>query len=384
MRYILYFLVLIAFTACDKKSGTSNDSSGSYSLVKVDSFQVNNMTRVQITDFSERENIYLAYSEAENDILEISPKGEILKRVNRRGDGPNNMGNWTPLGLSFGPNGERVFQLPFQLLTYDKDYNQTSNLRIQSPLPVRANLPLGKTHYFLENDQPRYLVGPTIFLSAHLLIYNEEGRDTLRNFSLLYPESGQMKSIIPYEPDSYYKKTDNIYYNLMGKSFFVEGDELIVLQNLADAILVYDLKDNFQLKKTIPIAHSNFEQYSPLPIGTPMDDSRMKELTFMAGRNEKIISLDDQVWLLSYYQGLSPALFESRNSEENPFSISKARDKLRLLVFENGKQVDGELNPPNGRLFFGLKGNRILVQDEPSEKVEEEFTRYSIYELRKE
>jgi hypothetical protein len=193
-----------------------------------------------------------------------------------------------------------------------------------------------------------------------------------------------MKSIIPYEPDSYYKKTDNIYYNLMGKSFFVEGDELIVLQNLADAILVYDLKDNFQLKKTIPIAHSNFEQYSPLPIGTPMDDSRMKELTFMAGRNEKIISLDDQVWLLSYYQGLSPALFESRNSEENPFSISKARDKLRLLVFENGKQVDGELNPPNGRLFFGLKGNRILVQDEPSEKVEEEFTRYSIYELRKE
>jgi hypothetical protein len=77
-------------------------------------------------------------------------------------------------------------------------------------------------------------------------------------------------------------------------------------------------------------------------------------------------------------------LFESRNSEENPFSISKARDKLRLLVFEKGKQVDGELNPPNGRLFFGLKGNRILVQDEPSEKVEEEFTRYSIYELRKE
>jgi len=41
------------------------------------------------------------------------------------------------------------------------------------------------------------------------------------------------------------------------------------------------------------------------------------------------------------------------------------------------------LSPPHGRLFFGLNGNRVLVQEEPSEEVEEEFTRYSIYELRK-
>ncbi|TVP44707.1 MAG: hypothetical protein EA341_16320 [Mongoliibacter sp.] len=384
MKKILYFLVFIVLVACGKKDGSSGESFSSYSLVKVDSFQVNNMTRVQITDFSKSENIYLAYTEAENDILEISPDGEILKRVNRTGDGPNNMGNWVPLGLSFGPSGERVFQLPFQLLTYDKDYSQTSNIRIQSPLPVRAYIPLGKTHYFTENDQPRYLVGPTTFLSAHLLIHNEEGRDTLQNFSLLYPESGEMKSIVPYESDSYYKKTDNIYYNRMGKSFFVEGDELVVVQNLADEILVYDLKNNFQLKKKIPIVHSAFEQYSPLPIGTPMDDSRMKELNLMAGRNDKIFSLGNQKWLLSYYQGVSPSVYEARNSEDSPFSISKSKDKFKLLVFEDGKQTAGELSPPNGRMLFGLNNNRILVLEEPSEEVEEEFTRYSIYELKKE
>lgn len=141
MKKTLYFLVFIVLVACGKKDGSSGESFSSYSLVKVDSFQVNNMTRVQITDFSESENIYLAYTEAENDILEISPDGEILKRVNRTGDGPNNMGNWVPIGLSFGPSGERVFQLPFQLLTYDKDYSQTSNIRIQSPLAVRAYIP---------------------------------------------------------------------------------------------------------------------------------------------------------------------------------------------------------------------------------------------------
>lgn len=278
MRNISSVLALCLLIACGQKHSETLEESIGYQLVKTDSFQVGNMTRVQITDFSESENIFLGYSEAENDILEISHQGEILKRVNRQGEGPNNLGNWTPLGMSFGPNDERIFQLPFQLLSYDKDYNQIANLRIMSPLPVRANIPLGRTAYFMENGKPRYLVGPTTFLSAHLLIYNEEGRDTIQNFSVLYPESGNMKSIVPYEPDSYYKKSEHIYYNLMGKSFFVEGNELVVLQNLADEILVYDIDDDFSLKRKVPIIHSSFVKYNPVPIGTAIDDPRMKEL----------------------------------------------------------------------------------------------------------
>jgi hypothetical protein len=383
MRNINQILVLCLLLACSKKNSESLEESIAYQLVKIDSFQVNNLTRVQITDFSESENIYLAYSEAENDILEISPKGEILKRLNLRGDGPNMLGNWTPLGMSFGPNDERIFQLPFQLLSYDKDYNQIYNLRIQSPLPVRANIPLGRTAYFMENGQPRYLVGPTTFLSAHLLIYNEEGRDTLQNFSLLYAESGNMNSIIPYEPESYYKKTANIYYGLMGKSFFVQDSELVILHNLADEILVYNMDDNFSLSNTVPITHSAFEKYEPLPIGTAMDDPRLKELNFMSGKNGKILPLGNNLWLMSYFQGVTPALYEANNSEESPFTAKKVPEKNKLLVFENGQQVPGEIQQPRGNILFAFKGNHILVLDEPSEETEEEFTRYSIYELKK-
>ena len=381
MRNINLLVAIWLLYACGSKPGESLEGSNGYQLVKIDSFQVDNLTRVQITDFSEAENIFLGYTEAEHDILEISPNGQILKRVNLRGDGPNKMGTWTPLGMSFGPDGERIFQLPFQLLSYDKDYNQISNLRIQSPLPVRANLPLGRTSYFMENGQPRYLVGPATFLSAHLLIYNEEGRDTLQNFSLLYPETGNMKSIVPYEADSYYKKTEHIYYWRMGKSFFIADNELVVVHNLADEILVYDINDNFTLKRTVPLNHSAFEKYNPLPIGTAMDDPKLKELNYMSGRNDKILSLGNHLWLLYYFQGVTPAVYEANNSEESPFSSKKVMEKHKLLVFENGKQVHGEIPKPRGSILFSPKENQVLVLDEPNEESEEEFTRYSVYEL---
>ncbi|SNR92646.1 hypothetical protein SAMN06295967_1012 [Belliella buryatensis] len=377
-----YLLALLLLAACGKsEESTRTASEPSYELIKVDSFQVENLTRVRITDFSETENIYLGYSEAENDVLEISPEGNIIKRVNLSGDGPGKLGNWVPLGLSFGPEQKRVFQLPFQLATYNQNYEQIENIRIQSPLPVRTSFPLSKTAYFMEDGNPRYLVGPTSFLSAHLLIYDEVGRDTLQNFSLLYPESGDMKSIIPYEADSYYKKTPNIYTNLMAKSFFISSDKLHVLQGLSESIQVYDLKE-FNLIKNIPLTHSEFLKYDPVPIGTSMDDPRVNQLSSMAGRNLRIFDLSDELWLVRYFQGITNSEFELRNSEENPFRFVDANDKIKLIVFKNGEQIPGELEVPEGTMLFSLGKNKVLVEEKPSEDIEEEFTRYSVYELR--
>jgi hypothetical protein len=382
MKNYIVIICLLTLISCNKNKVTkkSNEELG-YELVKIDSFTVYNLTKVRITDFSESENIFLGYSEAENDVLEISPKGIILKRINLSGEGPEKLGNWVPLGLSFGPHGKRVFQLPFQLVTYNEDYKQLENMRIQSPLPVRTNTPLGKTIYFIENEKPRYLVGPNTFLSAHLLIYNDEGRDTLQNFSLLYPESGQMKSIIPYEEDSYFKKTKNIYTDLMNKSFFIDGQKLVVLQGLSETIQVYDLLD-FSLTKNIAITHTEFIKYDPVPVGTAYDDPRSKQLSSMAGRNLKIIQLSEDLWLIRYYQGITNAEFEARNSEEEPFRYADASDKIKLLVIKNGKQVSGEISTPEGLMLFSLGKNKILIQEKASIEIEEEFTKYCIYELK--
>lgn len=382
MKYCFVLICLITLFSCgENKESKKSNGELSFELVKIDSFTVDNLTKVRITDYSESGNIFLGYSEAENDVLEISTKGEILKRVNLSGEGPEKLGNWVPLGLSFGPDGKRVFQLPFQLVTYNEDYKQIENIRIQSPLPVRSNTPLGKTAYFIENGNPRYLVGPTTFLSAHLLIYNEKGRDTLQNFSLLYPESGQMKSIIPYEDDSYYKKTKNIYSNLMNKSFFIDKQQIVVLQGLSETIQIYDLSD-FSLIKNIPITHTEFLKYDPVPVGTAFDDPRTKELSSMAGRNQRIFQLSEDLWLIRYYQGVTNAEFEARNSEEEPFRYADAIDKIKIIVIKNGEQVPGELRVPEGMMLFSLGNNKILIQENASTEIEEEFTKYSIYELK--
>lgn len=383
MKNLLFIAVIVLIASCSNPKNESNVEASTYELIKVDSFAVENFTKVHITDYSKDENIFLGFSEVENEILEISPKGEILKRVSRKGDGPNNYGTWNPLGMGFGPEGKRVFQFPFQLITYSADYEIVDNFRVPSPLPIRANIPLGKTAYFEEDGNTRYLVGPSTFLSAHHLIFTEEGRDTLQNFTLLKTESGATQSVLPYEQDSYYKKTDQVYYNLMAKSYFIEGNDLYLVHNLDDFIHVYDLKEGFKLKKKIPIQHNTLEKASPLPIGVAPDDPRVKDLINLPGRNRQLLNLGENTWILSYYQGVSKAVFEARNTEEKPFSILDQHDKMKMLIFENGRRIGPELDLPEGNILFALPGKRILVKDKPNEEVEEEVTRYSIFELRK-
>ncbi|WP_291789233.1 hypothetical protein [Cecembia sp.] len=381
MKRLFICLASLVIISCGGENSTSNEALNSYKLIKVDAFEIENFTKVHLTDFSPEERIFLGFSEVQNEVLEVSPEGEILKRVNRTGDGPNNYGTWNPLGLSFGPEGKRVFQFPFRLITYNADYEIVDDFRIPSPLPIRAITPIGKTTYSTENGNTRYLVGPSTFLSAHHLIFTEEGRDTLQNFTLLKTESGQTKTILPYEEDSYYKKTDQIYYNLMGKSYFVDGGELYLVHNLDDAIHVYDISDDFKLLRKIPIHHSQFEKASPLPIGIAPDDPRVKNLANLPGRNRQLLNLGDNTWILTYYKGVSQAVFEARNSEEKPFSILDQEDKLSLVIFENEKQLNGELALPEGSILFALPDKKILVKEKANEEVEEEVTRYSIYQL---
>jgi len=382
MRDFLPFSVLIILFSCGIKEEGSVQASNSYVLEKVDSFQVAHLTHVRIMDYSPDEDVYLAFSEGDDNFMEVDANGNILKTVNRKGEGPDTFGARNPVGFSFGPNGERMVQTSFQLISYDKDYHQTHKSAIRNPLPVRANVPLVRNQYYLMDGDEHYLVGPTTYLSSHALIYNELGRDTLQNFLVLNHRSGDIKSAVPYEPESIYKQTEHVYYNLMGKSFFIEGDELFVSQHLGKAIQVYDLKDEFKLTREIPINHSDWVKASPMPLGTDPSDEKIKTITHTAGRNLSLIPVNEEIFLLRYYQGISEGAYEALHTEENPYSIKKAKDRNKLLIFKNGKQLNGELAMPKGDILFALPGNRLLVLEEANEEVEEEVTRYAIYELR--
>ncbi len=383
--FSVLFIATIAFSSsCSKKNGenSSNAESPNYSLMKVDSFQVDNFTRVNIRDFSPSENIYLGYSLTEDDILEISESGEILKRVHKKGDGPENYGTWNPIGLGFGPDKQRIVELPFQVISYNQDYEIVHSHRIMSPLPIRANTPLGAPPYFQKNDTTMLLVGPSNYLTASHLIHNQEGKDTLQNFYQLNLLTGGVKSVVPYESNSIYNSTQNIYMELMGKSFFIDSEknELVLVQNLDPEILVYDLS-NLSLKKRIPISYSEFLTYNPVPIGTAFSDEITLPLKRLSARNQKLLNLGNGIYILQYFTGITEAEFENRNTEDEPYSASLDASEQRILIFKDGNQIKVEFPGINGFLITSLPGNRILVQEPENREVEEEFTKFSIYQL---
>ena len=367
--------------ACSTKNTSIPEES--YSLVKVDSFQVNNLTRIGIRDYSPKEKIYLGYSSNEDDILEISESGEILKRTHKKGDGPGNYGNMNPVGLSFGPNDERIVELPFQVIAYDRDYEILNSHRIMSPLPIRTNSPIGTTPYYQRNDSTLLLVGPTNYLSASYLILNKEGKDTLQNFYQLNLQSGAVKSIIPYEETSVYKLTEDIYPGVMGKSFSIDHDkkELAIIQELDNKILIYSLPE-LTLKTSIPISYSEFLSYGPVPIGTAFDDPRALNIGRLSARNQNLFKIGKDHLLLSYFTGVTGAEFENRNSEDKPYSAIQDVSEKRILIFKNKKQTGIELPGIKGIMITPLPDNKLLVQEPENPDLEEEFTKFSIYQLK--
>ncbi|WP_143962243.1 hypothetical protein [Litoribacter populi] len=382
MNKVLYIPILFLLLACGSKVEKNSSNPTSYVLEKVDSFLVDHLTHVRIMDYSPEEDIFLAFSEGDDNFMELDLSGKILKTVNRKGEGPDTYGARNPVALSFGPYGDRMVQTSFQLISYDKDYRQTHKSGIRNMLPVRANVPLGKNQYFKLDGEYHYLVGPTTYLSSHALIHNEEGRDTLQNFLVLNFETGALKSAVPYGPEGVYKETDQIFYNLMGKSYFIQGDELFVAQNLGSSIQVYDLQNDFELSRQIPISHKTWKKASPLPLGSNTDNEKVNAIFHTSGRNKSLYPINENTFLLSYYTGISQSKYETFQSEGTSFMPKNLLEENKLLVFHDGKQLEGEIDLPPGTILFPLPDDRLLVLDEVSEEVEEEFTKYSIYQLK--
>ncbi|MBN3583197.1 hypothetical protein JYB64_12430 [Algoriphagus aestuarii] len=376
---ILVILTIIGISCTQKPIESVEES---YELVKTDSFRVDNFTRVVIRDYSEKEGIYLGYSISEDDILELSDTGEILKRIHKKGEGTG-YGNWNPIGLAFGPNNERIVELPFQVVAYDSSYEPIHSHRIMSPLPIRANMPLGKTPYFQKNDTTLLLVGPSNYLSASYLIHDQEGKDTLQNFYELNLQSGAVRSVVPFESNSVYELSENVYKGVMGKSFFVDHakQELVMVQELDTEILIYSLPD-FILKKSIPITYSEFITYNPVPIESPFDDLRAQNLGRLSARNQKLFNLENGEYILQYFTGVTESEFESRNSEDLPYFPSQDATEQRILIFKDGKQVGSEIPGIPGTIITILPDRKLLVQEPENTEIEEEFTRFTIYQVK--
>jgi hypothetical protein len=93
------------------------------------------------------------------------------------------------------------------------------------------------------------------------------------------------------------------------------------------------------------------------------------------------LNLGKNTYALQYFTGISQAEYDSRNSEENPYVGQFDKSEQRILIFKEGKQTPNELAGIKGSLILSLPGYKILVQEPENLEIEEEFTRFSIYQL---
>jgi hypothetical protein len=267
----LFLLSIQLIWACSPSTRQeSTEKAIRYELVKVDSFEVANFTQVVITDFDPQTKTYLGYSTISDELLLIGENGEIQSRASKKGEGPGLYGNWNPTGMSFAPGGSALLEFPFTVAILSRDFELLSQTRISSPLPIRTFGPMGKTPVYQIQDSTFALVGPTSFLPGHYLIMNQEGKDTLQHFAQVNLQTGSQRSVISYDQESIYKQTDQVYFELMTKSFVInqEENELAMITGLDPEILIYDLND-LTKKSEIALIYETFITYLPLPIGTP-------------------------------------------------------------------------------------------------------------------
>ncbi|WP_339706559.1 hypothetical protein [Algoriphagus aquimarinus] len=118
-----------------------------------------------------------------------------------------------------------------------------------------------------------------------------------------------------------------------------------------------------------------------MPIGTQFPYPNVLQLSRLSAKNQKLLNLGNNTYLLQYFTGISQAEYDGRNSEENPYEGPLDETEQRIIIFAGEKQISKELPGITGSLILPLPGNKILVQERENTEIEEEFTRFSIYQL---
>ncbi len=156
----------------------------------------------------------------------------------------------------------------------------------------------------------------------------------------------------------------------------------MVLHGLEDEIEVYDLP-GLNYKGSIPLKHEEFLTYNSVPIEIEQNDERITQLRMMAGRNISLIQIDEDLYLISYFTGITPSEYDNRKAEDPLYSPISDLNEKRLILIKNKKQLNQELPSVPGTILFGMGNGKFLVQEPENSEIEEEITRFSIYQVRK-
>ena len=350
-----------------------------FSLEMTNEFFVNSLNTINIVDFNSSKNIYLGYEKVGLDyiVVLIDKDGQKIRKKNLEGQGPckfNSAMNF----LGFSDTGDIWVITPNNLLIYDDNliFKENKKFIINNPF-FTSFLTESPIFFYKKNSKSNlnfvtYPSGTRKFMRKESL----EKEYLLEIFDLNNQKS---YSLAPISDRFIYKNLDKSVFTLYSPLFAHDKkrDIIFVTATLDNEITVIDLQSEKTISNIL-INHGEFSSLKKSPIS--LKNLPSYNNINLASNNRKILYLDGGLIVLDYLLEMSPSKYEMKKAEDKFYLRSNDPDYHRLIIFDQNKQLSGDLKIPYGEIQIALPNNSILIKLINPDK-EEDFIRYGVFKV---
>jgi|GEM_PF-1405747 len=371
-------LLLMHLFSCNSKNsdttGISNPkkvSQTEYTWEKVDSFKVDRMTKFIMLDYNTKNQKFLAYDGITQEYLILDKKGNILQSVKRNGDGPNEYATLAS-AASFNHESDGYYvQTSNEFIAYNQNWEVIKRTKFSPYYGVNLySGPRVKTPYYKSSEKEPYFFA-SLFSGVGIFQMNKpEDWETTKLLEYYSPKLDSIKWALPLDKGlfmPYVFEKPNHYINQIYTIDDKRNLLYLTFQN-GQAIGVYDMENEFKQNSKLPISHQHF-----------MKSNQSK--------NRGLFRFDGDLIGLLYYKGISEGAEQIRKEVNPNYSAFEDPSLYSFILFNKTIQLEKELPFPQNASPRShpivLPDNCILVMDKQNNELEEEFSTYSIYQLKK-
>ncbi|MCH7407813.1 hypothetical protein MM239_00270 [Belliella sp. DSM 111904] len=375
MRRLLFLILLPGvITSCGSNQRSENLFGGDvmYDIVKVDSFDIPRENAVRILDFNESKRNYLGYDVINEEFVVLDYQGKELNSIKLQGEGPDEY-NSLLTAASFSQDEEGYFlQSAGELIKYDTDWHVIERIKFSPKISVFLySGPRFKVPYFMGENGTDFSFFASFF--SGFSFHQFEKNEVLQEQKLLeyYSTSAKdLKSDLSLDMEYFNDSELEAQYFRPIQIFHLDQEEgLLYLTFKNSSILgIYDIFNGFELVSKISLDHESF-------------------LASNQARNVGVYKLDKHTIVLVYFMGKSEGEIQNLMDSNPDYLAHKdpACYSIMVVSLEGQERFEiafpEEAEPHSEILSF--RDGKLLMRIRESVEVEQDYSRYAIYELRR-
>ncbi|GAB2619255.1 hypothetical protein GCM10026987_16130 [Belliella aquatica] len=338
--------------------------------MKIDSFKVSRENKIRILDFQESRESFLGYDAIREEFLLLNKEGEVLEHVKRVGEGPNEY-KTNLIAASFDRDNLGYYLLSSQeFIHYDYSWRIIDRTIFSSYYTVNLySGPRTKVPYFTKEGDSGIRFFSSFF--SNVGVHRFDLKDNLDEQKLIEyydTNSEEIKWAMNLDLDFFSpSELDQQYFSPIQIYHLDQKENLLYLTFRNSNLLgIYDLNDDFKLLKKVNLEHSSF-------------------LKTNQARNVSLNKLGNGQLMLLYFSGKSEGDIQIETEKNPNYLAYQDPSCYRFMIIDSNSEEMIEIPFPKGVephseiLNFGK--DSILLRDQESPNVEQDFSNYSIFKL---